>query len=131
MRVVLDTNVLVAAFATRGICEDMLRTVLAEHELLVSEFILAELERVLVEKLRMPPARAHAVAEFIRDAAKVVHPPKPATWPENDADDRWIVATAIIGEAQLLVTGDRDLLNASREGSFEILSPRGFWERLT
>jgi predicted nucleic acid-binding protein len=66
VRVVLDTNVLIAAFATRGLCEDVLRTVLAEHELIVSKFILAELERVLVEKRRFrsltspPPSSAPA-----------------------------------------------------------------------
>jgi predicted nucleic acid-binding protein len=93
--------VLIAAFATRGLCEDVLRTVLAEHELVVSEFILGELERVLREKLKMP--------------SLVVEPTDPSNWPENDPDDQWIVATAMIGDAQLLVSGDRDLLNASQK----------------
>ena len=35
MRVFLDTNMLVAAFATRGLCEDVLRTTLSEHELVI------------------------------------------------------------------------------------------------
>jgi uncharacterized protein len=130
VRVVLDTNVLIAAFATRGLCEDVLRTVLAEHELIVSEFILAELERVLVEKLKMPRARARAVTDFVRDAAQVVNPTDPATWPESDPDDGWIVATAIAGGAQVLVSGDRDLLSTSEASPFEVVDPRGFWERL-
>jgi len=33
MRVFLDTNVLVAAYATHGLCEDVFRVILAEHEL--------------------------------------------------------------------------------------------------
>jgi hypothetical protein len=36
VRVCLDTNVLVAAFATRGLCADVLRTVIAEHELVLA-----------------------------------------------------------------------------------------------
>ena len=130
MRIVLDTNVLVAAFATRGLCEDVLRTVLAEHELVVSEFILAELERVLHEKLEMPPTRVRAVTVFVRQTALVVEPTDPSNWPENDPDDRWIVATATAGDAQLLVSGDHDLLKAARVTPVEILSPREFWQRL-
>jgi putative PIN family toxin of toxin-antitoxin system len=115
VRIVLDINVLIAAFATRGLCEDVLRTVLAEHELVVSEFILGELERVLREKLKMPSPRVRAVTDFIRRTSLVVEPTDPSNWPENDPDDQWIVATAMIGDAQLLVSGDRDLLNASQK----------------
>jgi len=129
VRVVLDTNVLVAAFATRGLCEDVPRTILAEHELVVSEFILAELERVLREKPKIPSGRVRAVIGFIRETALVVEPTDPSEWPETDPDDRWIIATATIGEAQLLVSGDRDLLDAANEARVEILSPREFWER--
>jgi predicted nucleic acid-binding protein len=55
VRVCLDTNVLVAAFATRGLCADVLRTVLAEHDLVVGEVILAELRRVLTPSSRCQP----------------------------------------------------------------------------
>jgi putative PIN family toxin of toxin-antitoxin system len=130
MRVCLDTNVLVAAFATRGLCEDVLRTVLTEHELLVAASTLVELERVLTQKLGMPTAKALAIAAFVRDEAQVVNPEEPAVWPESDLDDRWIVAAAIEGRADVLVTGDRDLLEIADEIPVPVLSPRGFWERL-
>ena len=74
MRTFLDTNVLVAAFATRGLCEDVLRTVLAEHRLLTSEFVLEELRRVLAEKLRMPQGEAARVCVFVRENSEVVQP---------------------------------------------------------
>ncbi len=44
MRVFLDTNVLVAAFATRGLCEDVLLTMLSEHDLIIGTHVLAESE---------------------------------------------------------------------------------------
>ena len=130
MRIVLDTNVLIAAFATRGLCEDVLRAVLAEHELVVSEFILDELARVLSEKLKLPSRRVAAVTDFIRETSLLVKPLDPSSWPANDPDDQWIVATAIAGDARLLVSGDGDLLDAAHEGPLEVLSPRKFWERL-
>lgn len=130
MRVLLDTNVLVAAFATRGICQDVFRTVLAEHHLLVGESVLEELERVLTDKLRTPPPRAREIVAFIREHGDVVIPDAPASWPENDPDDRWIVAAAVKGEADVLVTGDSDILLASAAEGFQVLTPRGFWESL-
>ena len=42
MRVLLDTNVLGAAFATRGLRADVLRTVLAEHAFLVPDTVISE-----------------------------------------------------------------------------------------
>lgn len=130
MRVFLDTNVLVAAFATRGLCEDVLRTVLAEHELVVSKLVLGELERILVEKLRMPAARAGAISTFVRGQADVVDPKEPSRWPENDPDDRWIIAAAMDGRADVLVSGDRDLLDIVGDVPVSVVTPRGFWEKL-
>lgn len=130
MRVFLDTNVLVAAFATRGLCEDVLRITLAEHELVVGEAVLTELERILVDKLHMPVTQAKTVSTFSRSQADVVKPVEPAKWPERDPDDRWVVAAAIDGGVDFLVTGDRDLLEIAGEVSISIVSPRSFWEQL-
>ena len=130
MRVLLDTNVLVAAFVTRGLCQDVLRVVLAEHMLLASETILDELERTLTVKLRTPARRAREVVTFIREQGEVAAPVNPAPWPENEPDDRWIVAAAIDGAADVLVTGDKDLLQVSGEVKFRVVTPRGFWESI-
>ena len=43
MRMVLDTNVLVAAFASGGLCRELLRACLRSHQVFLSEFILDEL----------------------------------------------------------------------------------------
>lgn len=130
MRVLLDTNVLVAAFATRGLCQDVLRVVLAEHSLLASETILDELERTLTGKLRTSVRRAREVVAFIREHGEVAAPAHPAPWPESDPDDRWIVAAALDARADVLVTGDKGLLEVGGEVDFPIVSPRGFWESL-
>ena len=66
MKVFLDTNVLVSAFATRGLCADVLRQVLAEHELLVGERVLREVGRVLRAKLRVPQPVIDEIEQFLR-----------------------------------------------------------------
>ena len=130
MKVLLDTNVLIAAFATRGLCHDVLRTVLAEHRLVVGKTNLDELERILGDKLGMPNHRVREAVTFVSTHAQVVSPDAPASWPERDPDDRWVVAAARHGSVDVLVTGDQDLLNADSPAPFRIVTPREFWQLL-
>ncbi len=128
MRVFLDTSVLVAAFATRGLCADVVRTVLAEHELIVGETVLAELGRVLHEKIGTGEAQARDVVTFVRQHALVAREvPVPPT-DLRDPNDAAILAAATQGRAGVLVTGDKDLLVLGRVESVKIVDPRGFWE---
>ncbi len=128
MRVFFDTNVLVSAFATRGLSADVVRLVLVEHELLTGEVILAELERVLEDRLRAPADVIRSTIEMLREHTVVPKPGTPAEVPLSDPDDRWVLASAVAGEADVLVTGDRDLLDLGEEAPLPILTPRGFWE---
>lgn len=130
MRVCLDTNVLVAAFATRGLCSDVLRTVLTEHELVLGEVILQEFRRALVRKLRLREDRI-AAAEAVFSAVVIIpRPPHASDVSIRDRDDRWILATAVAGQADVLVTGDDDLLAVAKDAPLPILAPRAFWELL-
>lgn len=130
MRVCLDTNVLVAAFATRGLCADVLRTVLTEHELVLGEVIMEELRRVMRGRLKLPPTRLREVESVFAALEIVPRPDAPSDIEVRDQADRWVLATAIAGDAEVLVTGDDDLLAVAGEGPISILSPRAFWERL-
>jgi putative PIN family toxin of toxin-antitoxin system len=130
VRVCLDTNVLVAAFATRGLCADVLRTVLAEHDFVVGEVMLTELRRTLTTKFKAPADRIDAVEAVLRTVPIIPRPSKPSDVAIRDAADRWILATAVIGAADVLVTGDRDLLAVAADSPVPILAPRAFWELL-
>jgi putative PIN family toxin of toxin-antitoxin system len=132
VRVLLDTNVLVSAYATRGLCADVLRVVLSEHELVVAEVVLIELQRVLVTKLGLPEELVDEILTALRE-----HPvqPRPAAVPERpqvpDPDDAWVLASALEAEVEVLITGDPDLLDiADKPKGLRILNPRGFWTLL-
>jgi putative PIN family toxin of toxin-antitoxin system len=130
VRVCLDTNVLVAAFATRGLCADVLRTVLVDHELVMGEVLLEELDRVLAAKLRVPQARRVAVRAALTTTVVVPRPAAPHPMPLADEDDRWLAATAVASGAEVLVTGDQVLLAAGDRAPLPMVTPRAFWERL-
>ena len=131
MRVFLDTNVLVSAFATRGSCADVLAVVLAGHRLIAGELVLRELQRVLAGKIGLPGDISGEVVSFLRREATVV-----AVATDNleievrDPDDIEVLAEAIAGRAGVLVTGDRDLPEHAVHPGITILFARGFWERL-
>ncbi len=129
MKVLLDTNVLISALTSgTGTCADVLRAVLATHRLAVGSTVLAECERVLVEKMKVPAPRARGAIAFLARQAEVIQPTKPATWPLRDPDDRWVVAAALEGKVDVLITGDSDILDEPRT-ELKTLSPRQFLEQ--
>jgi putative PIN family toxin of toxin-antitoxin system len=127
VRVFLDTNILVSAFATRGLSSDVFRHVLAEHTLVTGEVDLRELRRALRLKLKLPSRVVDSIERLLREYEVVPKPPKPADVDVRDPDDRWIVASALAANADVLVTGDRDLLELGQNAPLRILDPRGFW----
>jgi uncharacterized protein len=65
VKVFLDTNVLVSGFATRGLCADVIRLVLAEHELITADVVLTELKRVLKHKIHLPGEQIQEILAFL------------------------------------------------------------------
>ena len=127
MRIFLDTNVLVSAFATRGLCADVLRHVLAEHELVLGEVVLRELRKVLRSKLKLPTATVDGIEEYLRENEVVPRPKVQSEIVVRDPDDRWVLASAIAAQVDVLVTGDADLLAVAPKSPVRIVDPRGFW----
>jgi len=130
VRVFLDTNVLVSAFATRGLCADLLRHILTEHDLVVGEVVLTELHRVLRERMKVPVATIDSIEEMLREYKVVAKPERPSALPQRDPDDRRILASAIASHADVLVSGDADLLELGSAAGIRIMTPRTFWELL-
>lgn len=119
---------LVSAFATRGLCADVLRFVLAEHTLVTGDVVLRELSRVLRSRTKLPRAKIDDILSFLREHDVVPKPAAPSDLAIRDEDDRWVLASAVAGAADVLVTGDRDLLDVATLAPVKIVDPRGFWE---
>jgi putative PIN family toxin of toxin-antitoxin system len=129
MKVFADTIFLVSAFATRGLSADVFQLILSKHELQTGEFNLMELRRILREKLKLPQPVADEVDNLLRQHHVEPVPEQPSEFIVRDPDDRWVLASARNAGAQILITGDKDLLVvADQIDSIHILTPRGFWE---
>ena len=129
MRVFFDTNVLVSAFLARGLCADLLRLVLSEHTLVSSEVVLAELRDVLSRKGRVPLNQIDAIEALLRDQPIAPRPARILELGLVDADDEWVLASAVLAEADLFVSGDQGVL-ACTTPPLPLLNPRACWEQL-
>jgi putative PIN family toxin of toxin-antitoxin system len=132
---VLDTNVLVSALITKGTPPDLLYQAwdAGTFQLVTSREQLDELRRVMAYKKLQPyitPDEAEALLETI-DAAAVVVEGIPEVDSSPDPDDNVILATAIAGEADLLVTGDKSgLLALETVHGIPIVTPKDALERI-
>jgi putative PIN family toxin of toxin-antitoxin system len=130
MKVFVDTNVLVSAVATRGLCADVLREVLAAHDLVISRQVLDEVRRVLQTKFG---ATQDVITDFIRLLQQDAILARTSRVPEvelRDRADRLILGAAVASGADVLVTGDNELRELGALEGVEIISPRQFWTKL-
>lgn len=131
MRVMLDTNVLASAVATRGLCADVLRAVLAEHELAICPQIIFELQRVLKDKLALPRQLVNDFIRLLREEAILCEPGNLPSVNLTDSDDIGILSAAINAEVKVMVTGDKEIQMVGTVAGLRIMSPRNFWRELT
>ena len=130
MRVFLDTNVLISAFAARGLCADLMRLLLAEHDVLTGEVNLTELRRVMLKRFKATAAQVDVIEQLLRDQTVIPKPASLLSLKVRDADDAWVLASAVAGAADLLVSGDQDLLVLASRAPLPIVSPRDAWHRV-
>jgi putative PIN family toxin of toxin-antitoxin system len=129
MRVFLDTNVIASATATRGLCADVLRTVIEFHDLVVSDHLVGELRRVLKDQFRASPDLIADVVWLLRQDTIASQAEPLRDLPLSDPADIAIVSSALNGAADILVTGDKEILDLHHVGPLEILTPRQFWDK--
>jgi uncharacterized protein len=128
VRVVFDTNVLLAAFLTEGLCSKLLsRARKSQFSLITCPFILGEVERNLKKKFSASTDQIKNVLNLITEAAyDRVEPSETISGVCRDKDDDHVLACALEAKADYLVTGDGDLLMLKKFHKTRIVTPREF-----
>jgi len=129
VRIVFDTNVLYAAFAAKGFCEELVDEAAGVSELIWSDTLREEFESILARQHDIGPATRVALAAYV-DLCEFVEPELLSKRICRDAVDDVVLATALAGKADVIVTGDDDLLVLKQFRGIRILSPRQFLELL-
>jgi putative PIN family toxin of toxin-antitoxin system len=128
MKVVMDTNVLVAAFATQGLCHAVFELCLDQQEIVISREILQELGAAIEKKLKAPHTVAKRTIEYIKEHSSIHSIKGPFDRVSRDSSDDHILALAQDAAVDYIITGDEDLLVLSPYKGIPILQPRQFWE---
>lgn len=136
IRAVLDTNILISYLLTH---RDPVASVIDVHlvqenfVLLTAPVLLKELERVLdypkLQRYFNHPQHKRFIA-LIMALSEVIELPVSVPKICRDRDDDWVIACAVAGRADVIVSGDRDLLSLERVDAIPILSARQFLELL-
>jgi putative PIN family toxin of toxin-antitoxin system len=115
VRIVLDTAILVRGYdGSQGLARDLLLSIVeSDHVLFLSNEMIYELARVLryprmVALHGLSEERIYEFVGFLREAAEIVAPDPLLITPIRDVNDTVVLQTAIIGEADVLCTKDRD-----------------------
>ena len=129
MRVVLDANFIIAAAAARGVCEAVFELCLDQHQLIICEGLLREIDKKLRFKINVPAPVVAEYLQLLRNNTETVTPS--AVDPEScrDPDDLVILGLVSPGNVEAIVTGDQDLLVLGSYEKARIISPREFWEQ--
>lgn len=127
MRIVLDTNVLVAAFIAHGTCNELLEHCALRHIIVLSDYILDELRTVLSKKFGFNADECREVITLLRSRCILVQP-TPLNGPCcSDPVDDPIIGTAVAGNCDCLVTGDKALQKLKAYDRVVIVFPGDFW----
>jgi uncharacterized protein len=128
VKAVFDTNVLIAAFLTEGLCAKLLlRARRNEFSLVLCPFILQEFQKFLQIKIKSSSQEIEMALSLIEEAAYEIN--QPSIFIERtcrDTDDDNIHKCALASESDYVVTGDDDLLTLRKFGKTKIIKPRQF-----
>jgi len=127
LRVFLDTNVLVSAFTTRGLCADVLREVLVHEDLLICPPLLMEVNHVLSNKFKLPDEFVSSIMNFLQEGTISIQKTSVLKIDISDKDDIALLGYAVGGRANVFVTGEREVQLLKKVRRLRIISPRDYW----
>lgn len=121
----MDTNILVSAYFWDGNEKGVVsRCCSKDFRSITSPEILEELEHVLISKFREPMLLVVGFLEEMILMSDIVHPEGTIDVIDDDPSDNWVLETALLGEADIIVSGDKHLLTLGSYEGVRILRAR-------
>ena len=128
MRVLVDTNVLVSAWLSRGTCRELLLHCRRRHQVATCSYLMEEFRRALSLYFEAPDELVQSAVAMLRESSVLVEPVDVPPGATRDPADSPVLGAAVAGSCDCIVTGDKDLLVLQEYRGIPILSPRAFWK---
>jgi putative PIN family toxin of toxin-antitoxin system len=126
MRVVFDTNIFISAFVLPGSqAEKAIQKIIERDTLLISKAIINEVLLVLSRKFSRDPEELSRSAVHLSELGEMVRPAKKVSVLQDEADNR-IIECALGGTADVIVTGDKEMLALKEYRGITIISLREY-----
>lgn len=126
MKIVLDTNIFIAAALKSGFAEDIIElgATSSEITLITSEEILSELEGKLLSKFNWSREKVDFFLGKIRSFCEVVGISEKLLIIKRDSQDNKILECAVAGRVDLIVSADQDLIKLKKFRKIGIVHPK-------
>jgi len=128
IKIVLDTNVIIAAFLARGLSNSVFELCLDKFEIIISEYIIKEISKKLTVKIKIPGEKVKEIIDFLMDSCTIFNYESLEKNICRDKKDDEILALAKGSNSKYVITGDKDLLVLTNFGDIKIINPRQLWE---
>jgi putative PIN family toxin of toxin-antitoxin system len=129
LKIVIDTNVLLSAQFFSGFTAEIYDYIWINHEIILSEWIITEFTRIAKLKIKVPENELNELINHIRNGVTILEPAGKKPVICRDTDDDNILWISESSKADILLTGDSDLLLLKTHGKTMILNPRQFREK--
>ncbi len=128
MKIVFDSNVIISAFACPGVCRNVYRLSIKNHEIYLSDHLMSEIKAGFAKKLKLPVDKMSDNLQYVRENCRIGVPETVHADQCRDPKDLPVLGLASAVKARLIVSGDGDLLHLKKFQKIGIVSPRGLWE---
>ncbi len=127
MKVILGSNIYIAAFSSRGLCSSLFELCIDSATIIISEHILSEVSKVFSKNIKLPADKDDDIITCLREQRVVRDYKKLSKRICRDTDDDNILALSKDNRVDYIITGDSDLLVLKKFDPALIINPREFW----
>ena len=128
MRILLDTNVLIASIISHGVCFELFEHCIRNHNVISSKYIINEFVEKLNHRFKYTKSEVNAAKNIIFERIEIVQPENIKIKNLKDKNDFPIIGTAIAGKCDCIITGDKHLQELNKIKDIDIIRPSEFWQ---
>lgn len=128
MKIFIDTNVIVSGLLAKGLCTEILEDIVYSHTPFVSAFIIQECEYVFSKKFKLSKETTKTLltvvdTHFVQsETSSIIQDIC------RDKNDNQVLADALLAKADIILSGDKDLLSLETYETIKIISPKKYWK---